>query len=167
MTFSSTSSEFSYSHSYLLDKSHFSETFDESTSSIRTLKDYSKGLIFFGLGAILLVVTEVSAYASWFIIGLGVVEGLSVRFAKPWWLARQMLSKAANTELTLHIDDLGIRTDSFYVKSEMQWTEMLKIEKTQQGWLLYSKIQRSYLSGRCLSEEAEQYIQAKASIVNC
>jgi len=152
---------FSYSTTYVLDKSHFSETFDESKTAIDPQKAYLKSIILALVGLIFLLFTEISPYIAWFVVGLSALEALSVRFEKPWWLARQMMSKAANSELTLTIGDNGVSSKSFYVENTISWQDITKVEKTSRGWLLYHTAGRSYLSNRCLSEEAQQFIGEK------
>ncbi|MFT6898604.1 MAG: hypothetical protein ACJA13_003028 [Paraglaciecola sp.] len=153
---------FSYSTTYILDKSHFSETFDESITADNAKTVYFKAIILALLGLIILLFTQITAYIAWFIVALGAVEVLSIRFRKSWWLARQMISKAANSELTLTVDENGVRSKSFYVESEILWADVKKIEQTAQGWLLYHAGGKNYLSGRCLSAAANEFISAQA-----
>ncbi|MEP2651565.1 MAG: YcxB family protein [Paraglaciecola sp.] len=152
---------FQYSTSYILDKSHFSETFDQTVTEVAPQKAYLKSLVIGVLGAILLLATELNPYISWFVVAWAGVEVLSVRFQKSWWLARQMISKAANNELTLTIDEEGIRSQSTSVKSFITWDDIIKIEQTSQGWLLHHGAGRSYLSSRCLSPEAQAFVAQK------
>ena len=112
----------------------------------------------------ILLFTEINPYGAWFVVGLGALEALSVRFRKPWWLARQMISKAANTELTLTIDENSVSSKSFYVESKISWAEVKKIEQTAKGWLFYHAGGKNYLSGRCLSESAKAFISAQALV---
>jgi hypothetical protein len=153
---------FFYSTTYMLDKSHFSETFDESNTQDNSKKAYLKGVFLAVFGLAVLLFTEIHAYIAWFIIALGGLEVFSIRFRKSWWLARQLISKAANTELTLNINPQGVYTRSFSVESEIPWTSVNKIEHTNQGWLLYHAGGKNYLSSRCLSEEAIAFIKTKA-----
>lgn len=159
---------FNYTTTYVLDKTHFSETFDESATPETGIRAYAKAIILAMLGLALLYVAEFSGYFAWFLIGLGVIEGLSVRFKKPWWLARQMLSRAANNKVTLSIDEHGIKTESAYVDSTIAWENISHIQPTERGWLLYQgekrRGPRSYLSNRCLSDEAIAFIRSKAEI---
>lgn len=159
-------SPFSYSTSYVLDKSHFSETYDESVPIDNSGRRYQKSVVLSLVGLALLYTPEISAYFAWFFIGLGIVDGLSVRFQKPWWLARQMLSRAANSELTLRIDEEGVKSHSFYVDSAMLWTDVTNIEQTQRGWLLTVNSGKTYMSNRCLSEEAISYLADKMRQIN-
>lgn len=153
---------FHYSTTYVLDRSHFSETFDESITVVNPKTLYFKSMILFFLGTIILLFTEISPYASWFIVALGVLEALSIRFRKPWWLARQLISRAANSELTLTIDENSVSSKSYYVESEIPWAEVNDIKQTKQGWLLYHARGKTYISGRCLSEVAKKFISVKA-----
>ena len=155
-------SPFSYSTTYILDKSHYSETFDESVTLNNSRNVYFKSIALGLLGLAILLFTEVSPYGAWFVVALGVLEALSIRFRKSWWLARQMMSKAANTELTLTIDENGVSSKSFHVESRISWAEVKKVEQTDQGWLLFHAGGKNYLSGRCLSEEAKNFISAQA-----
>jgi hypothetical protein len=155
---------FSYSTTYILDKSHFSETFDESVTPSNSKNVYFKAIALGLLGLAILLFTEVSPYGAWFIVALGALEALSIRFRKSWWLARQLMSKAASTELTLTIDENGVSSKSFHVKSNISWDDVTKIEQTNQGWLLFHAGGKNYLSGRCLSEAANDYISAQARL---
>ena len=155
---------FSYSFSYILDKSHFSETFDESVIIDNSKTVYFKSMVLALFGLAVLLFTPVNAYAAWFIVALGALEALSIRFKKSWWLARQLISKAANAEITLTIDDKEVCSKSFYVESKISWTEINKIEQTKQGWLLYHSGGKNYISGRCLSEQANEFINGQAQL---
>ncbi len=153
---------FTYSTSYILDKSHFSETFDESITVDNSISVYFKSIVLALLGLATLLLTDISPYVAWFIVALGGLEVLSIRFRKPWWLARQMMSKAANNKLTLTMDETSVSSKSLHVDSKILWADISKIEQTAQGWLLYHASGRNYLSGRCLSEAAKEFISAQA-----
>ena len=153
---------FCYSTTYILDKSHFSETFDASITVDNSKSIYLKSFVFGLLGLAILLFTDISPYIAWFIVGMGALEAFSVRFRKPWWLARQMISKAANAELTLTVDEHGVSSKSFYVESKISWADVKSIEQTAQGYLLHHARGKNYISGRCLSEEAQEFISAQA-----
>ncbi|MCL1049085.1 YcxB family protein [Shewanella abyssi] len=153
-------SEYRYTTQYTLDKSHFSECFDESVVIDTSIRAYRKAIIFTLMG-ILLLLTGINAYASWFLIGLGVLEALNIRYKKPWWLMRQMMSKAASNEVTLTIDENGISNDSFYVKGTILWQDVVSISETKQGFLIKQTKTVSYLSKRSLDEEAIRFVCGK------
>lgn len=153
--------QYSYTTQYTLDKSHFSECYDESVVVDRSIRAYRKAIIFTVVGTALML-TNINGYASWFIIALGALEALSVYFRKPWWLMRQMMSKAANNEVTLTIDESGITNDSFYVQGTILWQEVSQITPTAQGFLIKHGKGTSYLSKRSLDEQAIQFVLDKA-----
>ncbi|QFU21565.1 YcxB family protein [Shewanella eurypsychrophilus] len=150
---------FSFKTEYLLDKAHFSECFDESVTLDTSLKAYTKAIGFFFIGVALLL-TGMNAFASFFVIGLGVLEALNIKFKKTWWLWRQMMSKAAGNNVTLTVDEQGISTDSFYVKSEILWCDVSEIKSTQRGFLIKHS-GTSYISKQVLNEEAISFITSK------
>lgn len=153
---------FFYSTQYILDKSHYIETYDASKPVDKAKKVYIVAALLAVLGLLILLFTSINPYAAWFIIALGALEVFSYRFRKPWWLARQLISKAANSELTLTINEEGISSRSLHVDSQILWPEVTKIEQTAQGWLFYHAKGKNYLSGRCLSAAANEFIQAQA-----
>lgn len=155
-------SEYRYTTQYSLDKSHFNECFDESVVIDTSIRAHRKSIIFALIG-IILMLTGINAYASWFIIALGVLEALTVRYKKPWWLMRQMMSKAANNEVTLTIDEQGISNDSFYVKGTILWQNVVSISETEQGFLLKQANAVNYLSKRSLDEDAIAFVRGKMS----
>lgn len=158
--------EFSYDTTYILDKSHFSETFDESVVESNANTAYFKSILLAVLGLGVLLTTDVNPYAAWFIVALAAVEALSVRFRKSWWLTRQMLSKTANAEVSISISDHKIHTHSFYADSHILWSEVSQIEATKQGWLIYHPKGKNYLSNRCLSTDAIEFLKGKASEIH-
>lgn len=157
---------FYYSTRYTLDKSHFSETFDESTPQNSTPSAYAKAIALACVGFSILYFSDVSPYAAWFLVVLGGVDACSIYFRKSWWLARQMISEAANVELTLTINEEGVTSKSFSVDSKLLWQDLTSIERTKRGWLLHHSAGKNYLSARCLSEQANDYIHALSKTIN-
>ncbi|WOT04509.1 YcxB family protein [Shewanella youngdeokensis] len=153
-------SQHSYTTQYTLDKSHFSECFDESVVIDNSIRAYRKAIIFSFIG-ILLLLTNINAYASWFLIALGVLEALNIYYKKPWWLMRQMVSKAANNEVTLTVDETGITHDSFYVNGTVLWQDIATITETKQGFLLKQAKTVSYISKRSLDEATLGFVRQK------
>ncbi|MBW8183434.1 YcxB family protein [Shewanella nanhaiensis] len=151
---------FRYTTSYILDKNYFTECFEASVTEDRTLQSYYKTIGFFLVGTALLL-TGVNSYASLFIIGLGAIEGLSVRFKKSWWLWRQMLSKAANNEVQLTIDELGIDTQSEFVKGHISWKEVIEHKVSDNGYLIKHSGGTSYLSKKLLDTNVTEFIKSK------
>lgn len=155
-------SSFLYSTTYVLDKAHLSECYTESVNIENSPGIYFKSVVILLLGVSLLFFTNVNAYAAWFVIALGTVEALSIYYRKPWWLARQMLGKSSNSEVTLQLDEEAISINSFYVKQKILWSDISYIKQTTLGWIvLYNVGNRSgknYISAQCLSEQAQQFM---------
>ena len=149
---------FSFSTAFTLDKKHFSECYQESVVPDFSVRAYSKAILLSVMGLGLSMFTEINQYAAWFLIGLGAVEALSVYYQKPWWLARQMLSRASNSEVTLTVDESGIKTKSFYVEAEIKWPDIKEIKRTQSGLLVIHQGGKNYISNSCLSDQAIEFI---------
>lgn len=121
-------------------------------------------------GLIILLFTPVNAYAGWFVVALGILEALSLYYHQPWWVLRQMLSKASGSTVTLTIDEQGVLSESFYNKSKILWQDVSSIQKTDLGYVLHFSVgnntNKSYLSKAYLSNEAQLYIENKATELN-
>jgi len=115
------------------------------------------------VGAALVMFSELNPYAAWFIFSLGVLEVVSCHYKKPWWVARQMLSKVAKAEVTLEINEDSIHISSFYNDNNMQFSDIEQLTPTDHGWLINHKNNRHYISNRCLDDPAKTFLQAKIS----
>jgi len=154
-------SPFSFTSHYILDKTHFSECFDESVTIDKSPRAYYKAIGFILVGTALLL-TGTNAYASLFLVGLGALEALSVKFKKTWWLWRQMMSKAASNEVKLTIDEQGISSESIYVNSSILWSEITELTVTNRGFLIKNSKGMNYISKRSLDAAAIEFIKSKA-----
>lgn len=150
--------DFHYSTRYTLDKSVFAETYDETASAREFPAAYLKSFVL-GLLGMTVFSTEITPYIAWFLITLAVVDALSVYFHRPWWLARQMLSRASNQTIELELDNNGITSKSPYSHSEMKWKDVLSISQTSCGWLLCHNGGKTYISKRFLTTEANRFIE--------
>ncbi|MDP7592625.1 MAG: YcxB family protein [Litorilituus sp.] len=120
-------------------------------------------------GLYILLFTQVNAYAAWFVIALGVLEAVSLYYHQPWWVIRQMLSKASNSEVTLTIDEQGVLTESFYHTGRILWHNITDIQESELGIILIFTLDKSqgksYLSKSCLSEAALRYLLNKSNLI--
>ncbi|MGI2174624.1 YcxB family protein [Shewanella ulleungensis] len=164
------SSAFTYTSEYVLDKAYFEECFTQSVSPKTHPKQYLKTVIFavIGLGILLFdnisqlaVSSKETYYLGYFFIGLAVVEWLSIRFKKTWWLWRQMMSKAAGDTVTLVIDDNGIHSQSTHVNQQILWTDVYRVTQTEAGFLIALQKSTTYLSKRCLDATSIAFIASK------
>lgn len=155
------SNSFSYSTTFVLDRAHFNECFSNSVVVESGLAAYRKAIIFALIGLLLAFFSEVNAYIAYFLLGLGFIEALSSYYRQPWWVARQMLGRTSNSEVTLAIDDDGIHTHSHYLNSVILWSDIIAVNTTENGLIVVHNKGRSYLSDACLSAEAKAFLVAK------
>ncbi|TPH18474.1 YcxB family protein [Litorilituus lipolyticus] len=160
----------SFTSSFVLDKAHFTECYTQSSTVEHNRKTYFKANILTVFGLFILLFTPVNGYAAWFVISLGLLESLSIYYHQPWWVFRQMLSKAANSEVTITIDDDGVLTESFYDKRKILWLDVNQIKATELGYVIFfsvgKNISRSYLSKATLSAQAQTLIESQAGFVS-
>ncbi|WP_299002054.1 YcxB family protein [uncultured Shewanella sp.] len=145
---------------YKLDKEYFIECYEQSTTTPRSMIIYTKSLCFITIGSAMLL-TQLNPYASWFLIALGILEAFSVKFKKSWWLMRQMLSKAANSDIQLTINEEHIRIHSYYVNKTLLWSEINQITKTEKGFLVTHDKTRHYLASKHLNSAIIEFINNK------
>jgi hypothetical protein len=155
------SQPFSYSTTYELDKAHFQECFSESVVIVTPINAYKKSIALTIAGMLLVLFTQMNPYAAWFVFALGILEAVSTYYQKPWWVMRQMLSKAAKGNVDLTIDEQGIVSKSFYASLTLLWSDVLFIETTQLGWLIKHAKGRSYISNKNLSAAAILFLTEK------
>lgn len=161
----------SYTASFTLDKAHYSECYTQSSTLSHDKKTYFKANVLTVFGLIILLATPVNPYAAWFVIALGLIETISVYYHKPWWVMRQMLSKASNSEVKLTIDEQGILTESFHINNRILWTDVTRVTETELGFLIYFSLgktamgkdiaSKSYISKSCLSDDANTFLNQK------
>ena len=157
---SSSSTEFHYTSYFVLNRDYFSECFDESAQLVSGPAAYRKAVILFGVGAALFF-TEISAYATWFLMALGGVELLSIRFQRSWWIMRQMFSRASGGKVNLTLNEQGITTESHHYQQSINWADLVALEETAKGFVAIHGNGRSYLSKSGLEDIAIDYLQTK------
>lgn len=155
------SQAFSYQTTYTLDKAYYVECYDDSVTVDHSFRPYMKAAVLIGFGLLLMVATDISAYMAYFVFGLGIVEALGVFYQKPWWIARQLLSKAANNEVNLLIDEQSITTKSAFVDLTIPWQEVSELQKSAKGWLFVYKGSKNYLSDRSLDASAQHFLRTQ------
>ncbi|MBA6256868.1 MULTISPECIES: YcxB family protein [unclassified Colwellia] len=155
------SQPFSYSTTYELDKAHFQECFSESVVIVTPINAYKKSIALTIAGMLLVLFTQMNPYVAWFVFAVGILEAVSTYYQKPWWVMRQMLSKAAKGNVDLTIDEQGIVSKSFYASLTLLWPDVLFIETTQLGWLIKHAKGRSYISNKNLSAAAILFLTEK------
>jgi len=157
----------SFTCKFTLDKAHFNECYSQSNTVDRSVNAYLKAGILMIFGLIILLFTPVNGYAAWFVIALGILEALAIYYSQPWWVLRQMLSKASGSEVTLTIDELGVLSESFYHNGRILWSDVCEIQDTDLGFVLHftagKSKSKSYLSKEYLSKSAQEYVLNKTN----
>lgn len=74
--------KFNYQTSFILDKAHFGECFDESVINRSMTVKYRKASILAVIGLLLLFVVGTNHYAAFFVVVLAAVEALGVFYKK-------------------------------------------------------------------------------------
>ncbi|WP_286263085.1 YcxB family protein [Thalassotalea atypica] len=156
---------FHFENTFHLDKSHFSECYSETAVQDDSFRPYTKSAVLIVFSLTIMIATEISAYMSYFVFGLGIIEALGVYYRKPWWIYRQLLSKAANNEVTLIIDEQGISTQSSFVNLTFAWRDIQSLSKSALGWVFICQGTQHYISDRSLNEQAQQFLVGQQSAV--
>lgn len=149
-----------YSSNYTLNREYFTECFDESANTTTSLKTYRLAMLFI-IAAGALFIMESEPYVAWFVLCLGGVELLSIRYKRGWWITRQMLSRAAGSKVNIRIDDQGIFTDSTYHQQSILWSDITEIRGTKKGFVLSHNGSTLYLSKTGLNENVLTLLTAK------
>lgn len=152
-----------FKEEFILNKDYYRECFDESIK----LSTYSKPKYF--LITLLVLLGLVSSYGlnnhylGNFLIVLAVIECVAYYYRRPWWVARQMVSRASGSKVTLEIDEQGIRAINPYKEFKFTWQDITEVKETNLGLILTSHKGMQYISNEALSEEARAYILEKNS----
>jgi hypothetical protein len=148
-------------NAYILNREYFSECFDESVDKAANPKPYSKAIILLIMAGVLFV-TKAEAYAAWFLLCLGGLELLSIRYKRSWWITRQMLSRVAGKTVNIRIDDQGIFTESPQQQQALLWKDITEIKCTEKGFVVVHSSGNNYLSKSGLDEGALALLVIKA-----
>lgn len=152
-----------FTTTYKLDKPYFYECFDQSLPySKRAQPKYFLltllvvlGLFgIYGLG---------DHYLGTFLLMLALLECIAFYYRRPWWVTRQMLSRASGSEVTLTFDEDGIKSTNHYKNYQLAWHDINEIITTDCGLLLKSKSGMQYISKAILDEETIDFINKKAT----
>ncbi len=154
-----------FTSKFILDKAHFNECYCQTNTVDRSSKAFFKSAVLTLFGLYLLLFTQVNAYAAWFVVALGILEAVSIYYHQPWWVLRQMFSKAAGSEVVVIIDEKGILSESFYHTERILWQNITELKESDLGFTIFFNIDKNsgkrYLSKSCLSIEAQTYLIQK------
>jgi hypothetical protein len=96
-------------------------------------------------------------------IMLAILECIAFNYRRPWWVARQMLSRASGSDVTLTFDENGIKSANHYKNYQLTWHEVTGVINTQRGVILQNKSGMQYISKQILDTETLNYINKKAT----
>ena len=150
---------FHYTTTFTLDKTYLTECFEQTLVKKSLWQAYQKAIAFCVIGLVLFSVPDVSAYWPSFLIALAVIEALSVRFGRAWWVTRQLLGKSGNNQVNLEVNAEGIALTSPFIEQTYHWQSIKQIEHTEHGLIIHLEQQRKYLSKSVLSAEAIAFIE--------
>jgi hypothetical protein len=148
---------------YKLDKPYFYECFDESIPySKRAQPKYFLLILLIILGLLSIYALE-DHYLGSFMLAVAVLECIAFYYRRPWWVARQMLSRASGSQVTLTFDEDGIKSSNFYKNYQLQWSDISNIINTERGILLQTQKGMHYISKQTLNSETIDFINKKAT----
>jgi len=142
----------SFSTQFILSRDYLAECFDESLPHGKNAKpNYLFPTLFLAAGSGLVYLIDEPL--GWFLVGLGILESAHLHYRRAWWLARQMWSASANSEVTLTINDDGIQTESSASQTSLIWSDFEMMIKTDLGYILVDKTGvQQYLSKSLLPD---------------
>ena len=161
-----------FTNSFVLNKAHLSECFDESQhlNALLTGKVQRPRYLFMAvltlIGIFFFTFVENNKILGFFIIGLAFLEYCNFKYKKSWWLTREMWSKNSNNTITLLFDDLSIKMESLNRKLKINWDEIDYADETTKGYILQLKNKnKHYLSKLTLLAEMDSLLNNKVRIV--
>lgn len=153
-------SSLDYQTTYTLDKAHYIECFEQSRSlsAVTDTQRYRKPAVLFFL-ALVLSQTAIDGYISGFFFALAIIDALSVYYARGWWVARQLISRASGGEVTLVVNQDGITIRSEYVNQQLLWADISEVKHTEKGLIVFTCAGgQSYISKEVLTDDVVDFI---------
>lgn len=153
----------SLSITYTLDKPYYYECFDESLPySSQAKPKYPLLVLLISLGLLAFYMLE-NHYLGSFMFTLAIVECLSFYYKRPWWVTRQMLSRASGSEVTVSFDDEGVKAENPYKSYQLSWQQINEIIETERGYILKADKGMQYLSKQALNEAMTTALNKRAT----
>ena len=148
---------------FTLSRDYLAECFDQSLPHGKNAKPgYLFPALSFTAGAGLLQFSEQLEEVGIILVALAALELLHIRYRRAWWLARQMWGASANSEVSLTLDEKGVRTDSAFAQTALGWADIEHVVETDLGYILVAKLGgRQYLSKSLFPEGLIDELVAK------
>ncbi|MFT6985058.1 MAG: hypothetical protein ACJAT7_000865 [Psychromonas sp.] len=146
---------------FLLDRKHLEECYDQSLLFSKNRPPRIKLMTLLVAAAVLILLFgEQQDILAYFLIALALVEFMSFRYRRAWWLSRQVWSRNSGNIIKLIIDDKGIKTQSLYNNSQLLWSDVAEVAETEKGLMLLLKNGgHNYLSKQNLTREVIDFIK--------
>ncbi|WP_028863070.1 YcxB family protein [Psychromonas aquimarina] len=145
---------------FTLNRQHFEECFDQSLPFTKNKTPRYKFIAALLLGGLLIITfTQEQKTLGFFLLALAGLEYFSFRYRRAWWLTRQMWSKNSGNTIKLNIDDQGVKIHSLHNNTQLQWSEVTKVDETPKGLMLtLENGSFNYLSKTALNEQVIKFI---------
>ncbi|EAR09354.1 YcxB family protein [Reinekea blandensis] len=138
---------------FTLTRDYLAECYDESLPYARKPNVWLPLLAGAG-GLYLLIFTSQPTVGGIALLALAVLELAHMRYRRAWWLFRQTMGKNANLQVTLTIDNDGIRTQSTASDTRLAWADIDRVLETEKGLILVqANGAQQYLSKALFTEE--------------
>ncbi|WP_019613112.1 YcxB family protein [Psychromonas ossibalaenae] len=146
---------------FTLNRQHFEECFDQSLPFTKNKNPRYKFMAALLLGGLLIVIfIQGQKTLGFFLMALAGLEYFSFRYKRTWWLTRQMWSKNSGNTIKLTIDEQGVKINSLYNNTQLQWSEVAKVDETPKGLMLtLENGALNYLSKAVLNEQVSDFIK--------
>lgn len=125
---------------FILNRQHLEECYDQSLPFTKNRTPRLKLMTFLVIAAVLiLLLGEQHNILAFFLLALALLEQISFRYRRAWWLTRQVWSRNSGNTIKLIIDDKGIETQSLYNNAQLLWSDVSKVDDTEKGLMLTLK----------------------------
>jgi hypothetical protein len=153
-----------FTEKFTLDKAYFRECFEESLPFSNEIKPKYPLLVFLILLSLVSWFVLNNGYLASFLILVATLELIAFYYQKPWWVARQMLSRASGSLVTLHFDEQGIKAVNPYKEYAFSWQDITATHITNRGVVFKTNKGMQYVSKSALSDKTLDFICLKAKI---
>lgn len=148
---------------FILNRKHLEECYDQSAVFTKKHTPRYKFIAALLITALLILFFGgTQSSLGYFFIGLTVLEFISFKYRRAWWLMRQVWSRNSGNTIKLIIDDNGIKTQSLYNNNQLLWSDINKINETSKGLMLtLNNGTLHYLSKATLNDMMIDFINNK------
>ena len=130
----------SFNTQFTLSRDYLAECFDQSLPHGKNARpNYVFPALMLAAGGGVLFFTEQPRVAGIILIAMAALELIHIRFRRAWWLARQMWSRSANSEVEVTIDSEGFHTQNPYTHTSLLWADIERIIETDLGLILVAR----------------------------